>query len=186
MRKFFAIGCVAILSCILAQPANGQKKDKPTKEKPTYESMVQRLKSATDQDREKVKSEIEKQLNEEYATYLKARQKPILELKARLDKLQAEFDAKMEAYKEQQKLQTILVQHRLDSIWLQAQGLSWPGQNKSKEIPTKKANKGSSKTGSAPVQKKTQPQSNKTQPVKTSERAIPTSKTFEVYLPGMV
>ena len=147
--------------------------------------MVQRLKAATQQDREKVKSEIEKELNAEYAAYLKSRQKPILELKAQLDKLQAEFDAKLAAYKEQEALQKVLVQHRLDTIWLTARGLSWPVEKKKREIPTVKAKANGQST--TPVGKPaSQPQRTNRSSIKTGKKTIPTSRTFEVYLPGMV
>ena len=178
MRKLFALGCIALVSCYLPQSSHGQDKS-------TVDSMVKRLKAAAEKDREKVKSEIEKQLNGEYAAFLKTQQKPILELKARLDKLQAEFDAKMADYKEQEAQQKLLVQHRLNSIWLKAKGLKWPTEMET-SIPAKKAAPGSN---GSPVKKQLKPKNSKSQPAKTtqsSQKPIPTSRTFEVYLPGMV
>ena len=179
MRKVFAAGCLIAFSLLLTQSTQGQEKSR-------LDAMVQRLKTATKQDREKVKSDIEKQLNEEYAAYLKAQQKPILELKKKLDKLQADYDAKMVEFKEQESLQKLLVQHRLDTIWLAAQGLRWPGADNSREIPTIK--KGTTKSGTTAPVGKPSPKKPATNSNSSMERkkAIPTSKTYKVYLPGMV
>lgn len=79
-------------------------------------------KSDVDEEKNTLKEELNVVLNDQYDAYLDHHEEPLKQLEARLEKLRKDFDARKSAKAE-------LVKLRLDTIWYDAIGLGWPGNN---------------------------------------------------------
>lgn len=82
--------------------------------------LVKKIKETADEDQKlELKAEVKQLLDDQYDAYLAHHETPLKKLEERLEKLRAEFESRKKAKDD-------LVKLRLDTIWYDAIGLSWP------------------------------------------------------------
>ena len=92
------------------------------------DKLIEQLKNAeSDEDKQSTKKGIQEELEKQYDFYLEQHEIPLKELEARLEKLRNEFEWRKSARDD-------LVKLRLDTIWYNAQGLGWPGDQSAPSI----------------------------------------------------
>ena len=85
--------------------------------------LIKGLKGSEDEtEKEKLKDELKTELEAQYDIYLEQHEKPLNDLEERLEKLRKEFEWRKKSRED-------LVKLKLDTIWYDSQGLSWPGAN---------------------------------------------------------
>ncbi|MEM7783540.1 MAG: hypothetical protein AAF623_09330 [Planctomycetota bacterium] len=83
--------------------------------------IISKIKSTEDEsEKASFKPELEELLVKQYDLYLETHEKPLIELEERLAKLREEYNKRKNAKQD-------LIQLRLDTMWYDAIGMNWPG-----------------------------------------------------------
>lgn len=83
--------------------------------------------SKDESEKEDLKQEIEVELGKQYDAYLEGLEAPVKKMEERLAKLKEQLEKRRE-------LRDEMVQHRLNAIWYQANGMDWPAGNSWRNI----------------------------------------------------